>query len=535
MATNSRGHRSVKRRLLAEALESRIVLASDLAVVVGGETLTAHLPGEPDITPQLAAAGIPDGDVNGDGVTNAIDIDAVAAAIRLANTNTDYDIDGNGIVDLTDKNLLVREILGTDYGDANLDMQVDAADYEIWSQNQFETNVGWSGGDFDGDFQVDVSDFNVWNSHRAPVRLTLTAGPSSTEIIRSAHPASKFSTVTTELTGIVSQANARMDLGGDLNGDSAEDAADIDMLAAAIREGSTDAFFDLDESGTVDISDLDYMVENILNTKYGDHNLDGIVNGTDLKAVTENAFQLDTGWSAGDFNGDGVTDVSDFNRWNENRELTVTRTGEATLQEPLVQVANTEADEAPVNDDSRLPTGRVDRLRVNLLGDVNGDAELNADDIDMLAGAIRDDIQEPPFDLNNDNVVDQADMDTLIFDLLNTSYGDSNLDRFVDSSDFGIWEQNSYQSDTGWASADFNGDGVTDVSDFNLWNQNQSVVTPASIDVTLADGEDVKKDTPVVIVDSGALVELQNSEDAEDRDEAKAKASNLGFRFMRFM
>ena len=534
MASNSLGHRrSVKRRLLAEALESRIVLASDLAVVVGGESLTAHLPGEPDITPQLASTGIPDGDVNGDGITNAIDIDAVAAAIRLANTNTDYDIDGNGIVDLDDKNLLVRDILGTEYGDANLDQQVDSEDYEIWAENQFQTNVGWSGGDFDGDFTVDVSDFNVWNSHRAPVTLTLTAaGPSSTEIIRSAHPASKFSTVSTELPGIVSQALARMDDGGDLNGDSVEDSADIDMLAAAIREGSTDAFFDLDGSGNVDILDLDYMVENILNTKYGDHNLDGIVNGTDLKAVTENIFQSDTGWSAGDFNGDGVTDVADFNRWNENRESNVTRTAEAAPQEPLVQVANTDAGEAPVNDDSRLTTGRVDRLRVNLLGDVNGDAELNADDIDMLAGAIRDNIQEPPFDLNNDNVVDQADMDTLIFDLLNTRYGDSNLDQFVDSSDFGTWQQNSYQSDTGWASADFNGDGVTDVSDFNLWNQNRSVVTTASIDVTVADEEDVKKDTPVVIVDSGALVELQ---DSEDRDEAKAKVSSLGFRFMRFM
>ncbi|WP_428389951.1 hypothetical protein [Mucisphaera sp.] len=98
---------------------------------------------------------------------------------------------------------------------------------------------------------------------------------------------------------------------GDFNGDTVVDAADIDLLTAAIRAGSTDSQFDLDGSTAVDAGDLDELIGAILGTVPGDANLDLNVDLIDLSALASN-FNAVAGWSQGNFNVDTVVDLIDL-------------------------------------------------------------------------------------------------------------------------------------------------------------------------------------------------------------------------------
>ena len=111
----------------------------------------------------------------------------------------------------------------------------------------------------------------------------------------------------------------------------------------------------------------------------------------------------------------------------------------------------------------------VSRFEVHFSpGDLDHDLDVDADDIDALQRAIRNDSNEPIWDLNADGTVNGADFTTLVSDVLGTARGDVNLDGFVDQQDVDIWENFQFSEKTGWASGDVNGDTVTDVSDFNM-------------------------------------------------------------------
>jgi hypothetical protein len=80
------------------------------------------------------------------------------------------------------------------------------------------------------------------------------------------------------------------------------------------------------------------------------------------------------------------------------------------------------------------------------------------------------------YDVNNDGVVNQADVTYELTVGLHTNYGDSNLDNKTDFVDFQAlldhWQASG--PGIGWAQADFNGDGVVDFLDFQIlldyWN-----------------------------------------------------------------
>ncbi len=55
----------------------------------------------------------------------------------------------------------------------------------------------------------------------------------------------------------------------------------------------------------------------------GDANGDGTVDVSDFNVWNNNKFTNGTTWITGDFNGDGITDVSDFNIWNVNKFTSV--------------------------------------------------------------------------------------------------------------------------------------------------------------------------------------------------------------------
>ena len=99
---------------------------------------------------------------------------------------------------------------------------------------------------------------------------------------------------------------------GDLNGDQILSAEDIDTLAAAIRDNSIDARFDLNQDGTLDESDLHYIVESIFRTQAGDTDLDGDVDFADFLTLSGNFGEAKSGWSEGNFGTDTVVDFADF-------------------------------------------------------------------------------------------------------------------------------------------------------------------------------------------------------------------------------
>ena len=101
---------------------------------------------------------------------------------------------------------------------------------------------------------------------------------------------------------------------GDFDGNGGFGAEDIDILAGAIREGKTTLIYDLNEDRRVTALDLEFLVEDSskLNTRLGDLNLDGSVDLTDVFAWLPAFGEQNTGWSTGDFDGDGMTTGSDF-------------------------------------------------------------------------------------------------------------------------------------------------------------------------------------------------------------------------------
>ena len=67
-------------------------------------------------------------------------------------------------------------------------------------------------------------------------------------------------------------------------------------------------------------------------------------------------------------------------------------------------------------------------------GDFNGDGQIDVADVDLLAK------HDGRCDLNGDSTVNPLDMDILILQILNTRYGDANLDGRVNGVDFLAWQ-----------------------------------------------------------------------------------------------
>ncbi|MCA9212626.1 MAG: VCBS repeat-containing protein [Planctomycetales bacterium] len=104
---------------------------------------------------------------------------------------------------------------------------------------------------------------------------------------------------------------------GDVTGDGNVDVDDIDRLCRARLDGETDVIFDLNGDGIVSIDDTTHLVKNILNTGFGDANLDGIFNSTDFVTVFrageyEDAIVGNSTWSEGDWNCDGEFTTRDL-------------------------------------------------------------------------------------------------------------------------------------------------------------------------------------------------------------------------------
>ncbi len=101
------------------------------------------------------------GDLTGDGDVTSEDIDALFSAINAGLTESRYDLDGSGTVDSDDVTYLVETILGTWFGDANLNGRVDAQDLNAVGVNWRNDSTLWAGGDFTGDGSTNAADLNA--------------------------------------------------------------------------------------------------------------------------------------------------------------------------------------------------------------------------------------------------------------------------------------------------------------------------------------------------------------------------------------
>ncbi len=92
---------------------------------------------------------------------------------------TFYDLNNDLTVTSDDVTHLVETILGTNFGDANLDRAVDGIDFDTWNNHKFQSCTGWAMADFNGDGSTDGSDFNVWNSHKFLNQAVAASDPGS--------------------------------------------------------------------------------------------------------------------------------------------------------------------------------------------------------------------------------------------------------------------------------------------------------------------------------------------------------------------
>ena len=114
------------------------------------------------------------GDFDRDGDFDCVDVDALVLAISSGSTEYNFDLTGDGLVDVNDLASWLAEAgaanlaSGNAYlpGDANLDGAVDGADFLVWNTSKFSSVSAWCSGDFNADGAVDGLDFLIWNDNK---------------------------------------------------------------------------------------------------------------------------------------------------------------------------------------------------------------------------------------------------------------------------------------------------------------------------------------------------------------------------------
>lgn len=117
-------------------------------------------------------------DFSGDGLCDEIDLDLMQGIGPIApgvpaTGNEQFDLDGNGTIDLADRDQWLADAATENgfvspykLGDANIDGTVDGQDFLGWNAAKFTSSLLWSDGNFTGDALVDGQDFLVWNSNK---------------------------------------------------------------------------------------------------------------------------------------------------------------------------------------------------------------------------------------------------------------------------------------------------------------------------------------------------------------------------------
>lgn len=182
------------------------------------------------------------GNINGQFGTDGSDIDELYARFGSSGWTEDLNVDGT--TDQADVDLLVRTLLGTDYGDADLDGAIDANDINAIA-SAWNGTIGWAGGDFDGNGISDFADLLMiargWTDTSDFVALAAVAGVLTAGDLTGDNEVNQV-----DLNLLLSnfgQSSIGYDLSqGELTGDGRVDAADLRRLLTSWTGGEAPVF-----------------------------------------------------------------------------------------------------------------------------------------------------------------------------------------------------------------------------------------------------------------------------------------------------
>lgn len=156
-----------------------------------------------------------------------------------------------------------------------------------------------------------------WNNFQTFSLDEVTIANDSTSVIRLNMGGAGFDLDRFEFVALVD---------GDFDNNGAFNCADINSLMAEIASGNHSTAFDLTGDGAVDLADRDVWLAQAGPARghggpieIGDANLNGIVDDSDFSFFIQNMFTQSSSWCQGEFNGDAMIDVSDFNLWNSHK------------------------------------------------------------------------------------------------------------------------------------------------------------------------------------------------------------------------
>ncbi|MHC4561524.1 MAG: dockerin type I domain-containing protein [Planctomycetota bacterium] len=115
-------------------------------------------------------------------------------------------------------------------------------------------------------------------------------------------------------------------------------------------------------------------------------------------------------------------------------------------------------------------------VSIGMPGDFDGDLDVDADDIDILADAIEAGSTDLTYDVNGDTIVDEQDLIDHIATLVErtdggtgTYRGDFNLDGFVNGTDLAIFKASFGLSGMGFAQGNANADDFVNGTDLAIF------------------------------------------------------------------
>ncbi|MCA9189622.1 MAG: hypothetical protein R3E01_06645 [Pirellulaceae bacterium] len=151
-------------------------LSAAYRVYIGDDVTGEPLPQYNSAEVTLTFAASVWGDFDDNGMLGCEDIDALIGAIAAGESDSSFDMNRDGMLNLDDRDAWLRqaglafpELTGGEpisLGDANLDGMVDDIDFAAWNSSKFSSVAEWCRGDFNADGVVDVRDYDIWNAGR---------------------------------------------------------------------------------------------------------------------------------------------------------------------------------------------------------------------------------------------------------------------------------------------------------------------------------------------------------------------------------
>ncbi|MEZ6318417.1 MAG: hypothetical protein R3B49_06645 [Phycisphaerales bacterium] len=249
------------------------------------------------------------GDFNGDGARSAADAADMLAAFDQRNGGSAWSAP-DGIYGSGAGATAIIEVLG----DYNADGNFDEDDIRYWADGLVLVDNGLD--------VVPVTPGGIGDGS-TDATLDRAAGFAAVD---TAFGGNFFGT--TLANGTYSTGDSRADVAGSggqtpgwapIGADGTVDDLDIDYVCANFGDwqdltvaAGMDLSCDMNGDLVVDAEDVRVIVEDVLETNFGDVNLDGVVDGTDEAIVMANQGMMNAGWADGDTDCDGDVDADDL-------------------------------------------------------------------------------------------------------------------------------------------------------------------------------------------------------------------------------